>query len=97
MPNRFEQVDTPQPDALNLILALAAGQPMGRVVIPGSALPGTAPGDIDSGLLPPVDAFRAAVKLANEMKLAVVVIDTAALWQSEWGVLYREDVDDAAG
>jgi hypothetical protein len=32
------------------------------------------------------DAFRA--HLANEVKAAVVVVDTDHLWQDEWGVLY---------
>ena len=39
--------------------------------------------------LPAKDAFRAAIHLANEVKLAVVVVDPDALWQSEWGDLFR--------
>ena len=37
---------------------------------------------------------RGAVKLANELKLAIVVADPDGLWKKEWGELYREQ-DDA--
>jgi hypothetical protein len=37
-----------------------------------------------------VEAFRAAVRLANEIRAPIVVEDPQGLWQDEWGVLYRE-------
>ena len=94
MPNRFEQVDSAEPDAINLILTQTASGQDGRVLIPASALEGGRAKDIDSGELPAVDAFRSAVKLANEMKLAVVVIDPGKVWHAKWGELYRRE-DDA--
>jgi hypothetical protein len=39
--------------------------------------------------MPAKDAFRAAIRLANEIKAAIVVVDPDALWQPEWGDLYR--------
>jgi hypothetical protein len=42
-----------------------------------------------SDKMPAKDAFRSAVKLANEIKAAIVVHDPAAQWQAEWGDLYR--------
>jgi hypothetical protein len=98
--NRFEQVDEPQPDALNLVLTQTPSGQDGRVVILASALSGegAAAGtpasqvkDIDSGALPAVDAFRSAVKLANELKLAVVVVDPDRVWHANWGELFRDE------
>ena len=43
----------------------------------------------------PTDALSAAVKLANELKLAIVIVDPDKVWKKEWGELYRDDgVDD---
>ena len=36
------------------------------------------------------DAFRSAVLLANKIKAPLVVVDPDCLWQTEWGLLYRE-------
>jgi hypothetical protein len=38
-----------------------------------------------------VDAFRSAIRLANEIKAPIVVEDAQGLWQDDWGVLYREE------
>ena len=46
-----------------------------------------------SGELPAVDSFRSAVKLANEMKVAVVVLDPEDVWKKDWGELYRPVAD----
>jgi hypothetical protein len=89
--NRFEQVDEIQPDALNLVLAQTGSGQDGRIVVPGSALESADAKDIDSGVMPAVDAFRSAVKLANELKLAIVVIDKGKIWRRAWGELYRDD------
>jgi hypothetical protein len=39
--------------------------------------------------LPAKDAFRSAVKLANELKAPLVVADPDNVWDAEWGTLYR--------
>ena len=38
---------------------------------------------------PDRDALASAVKLANEFKLAIVVVDPDNGWKKEWGDLYR--------
>lgn len=93
--NRFEQVDEEQPDALNLSLRQTPEGQIGRVRVPVSALDGL-PGGVDSGDLPARDAFRGAIRMANELKLAIVVIDPDGVWQDEWGDLSRW-TDEAGG
>jgi hypothetical protein len=94
--NRFEQVDDLQYDALNLSFAQTSEGQTGRVRVPQSAAEGKLPGGVDSGDVPARDAFRGAIKLANELKLAIVVIDPDSVWHDEWGDLYREsDVGNA--
>jgi hypothetical protein len=96
--NRFEQVDEPQADALNLVLAKRdADKAVGQVLCPASATAGRLPRDYDSGEMPAVEAFRATVKLANELKVAVVVLDPDAVWHKEWGDLFRDEEAPAAG
>ena len=46
--------------------------------------------------IPPKDALSGAVRLANELKLAIVVADPDSVWKNEWGELYRGQ-DDAEG
>jgi len=92
MPNRFEQVDELQDDALNLSFAQTSEGQIGRVRVPASAVQGKLPGGVDSGEVPARDAFRGAIKLANDLKLAIVVLDPDGVWQAEWGELYRDDV-----
>jgi hypothetical protein len=88
--NRFEQVDELQDDALNLSLAQTTEGQTGRVRVPQSAVEGKLPGGVDSGDVPARDAFRGAVKLANDLKLPIVVIDPDDIWQKEWGELFRD-------
>lgn len=95
--NRFEQVDEIQPDALNLILSQTGDGQDGAIHVPIAAMAMKLPKPIDSGAMPAKDAFRAAVKLANDMKLAVVVIDKDGVWNKEWGELYRHDDSAEAG
>ena len=87
--NRFEQVDEIQPDAITLTFSKDGDQATGVVIFPASASAGRFTEDRISDPLPPVDCFRSAVKLANEMKVAVVVMDPLAVWDKEWGDLYR--------
>jgi hypothetical protein len=73
--NRFEQVDEIQPDAITLSLGRSGTGEVGSVIFPASASGGRFSEDRVSGELPAMDSFRSAIRLANEMKVAVVVID----------------------
>ena len=89
--NRFEQVDEPQPDAITLSLSARDGEIFGRVSCPAGLAGGQLVNDFVSDEMAPVDAFRSAIRLANEIKAPIVVEDGQGLWQENWGVLYRED------
>jgi hypothetical protein len=86
--NRFERVDAIQPDALTLSLAKQHDRDVGIVILPASASNGRFSEDKISDPLPVRDSFRSAVHLANEMKVAIVVLDPHGLWNQEWGELY---------
>jgi len=88
--NRFEQVDEVQLDAITLCLVKDEDQESGVVVFPASASGGRLTQDRVSDKLPAQESFRSAIKLANEMKLALVVMDPAAIWNPVWGDLYRD-------
>ena len=87
--NRFEQVDEKQDDAITLTLWKADDSMYGTVTIPAALSAGQLSADMTTDKMPLKDAFRGAIRIGNEMKAAVVVIDPAALWQAEWGDLYR--------
>jgi len=89
MANRFERVDEVQPDAITLSLSRSGTGEVGSVIFPASASGGRFSEDKISGELPAVDSFRSAVKLANEMKVAIVVLDPENVWKKDWGELYR--------
>lgn len=89
--NRFEQVDEPQPDAITLSLSARDGETFGRISCPAELAGGHLVNDFVSDEMAPVEAFRSAVRLANEIRAPIVVEDTQGLWQDDWGVLYRED------
>ncbi len=91
--NRFEQVSEVQPDAITLSLSRSATGEVGAVILPAVASGGRLSEDKISGELPAIDLFRSAIKLANEMKLAIVVMDPEGVWKKEWGELYTP-VDD---
>ena len=86
--NRFERVDEVQSDALTLSLAKRDEQEVGVVIFPASASNGRFSEDKISDSLPARDSFRSAVRLANEVKLAIVVLDPDGVWNPEWGDLY---------
>jgi hypothetical protein len=86
--NEFEKVDTVQPDAITLELVAQDGVQFGVVHCPASASGGRLPKDYKSQPMPGKEAFRAAVKLANDMKVAITVIDSQELWPAEWGALF---------
>ena len=46
--------------------------------------------------IPPKDALSGAVRLANDLKLPIVIHDPDGVWKKEWGELYRVD-DDGEG
>ena len=91
--NRFEQVDEVQSDAKTLGLSHRDGEPCGTVTCPAGLTGGQEAAALADVLatdrMPAKDAFRAAIRLANEIKAAIVVVDPDALWQPEWGDLYR--------
>jgi hypothetical protein len=87
--NRFEQVDERQDDAITLSLWKQGEEDVGSVDVPASVSRGRLVNDSVSDSLPIKDAFRAAVRIANEVKAPIVVIDPDNLWQAEWGTLYR--------
>jgi hypothetical protein len=88
--NRFEQVDEIQADAVTLSLVKDGDKAAGVVIFPASASNGRLVQDSVSGELSPQDSFRSAVKLANEMKVAIVVMDPQGIWDPQWGDLYRD-------
>jgi hypothetical protein len=88
MPNRFEQVDETQPDAITLILEQRGDGRWAKVHCPASAHEALQK-DSTSESMAPKDALASAVKLANELKLAIVVVDPDGGWKKEWGELYR--------
>ena len=96
MPNRFEQVDELQLDCITLVLEQRSDGQWARVHLPASALAGQLQTNMTSPDMAPLDALTNAVKLANEVKLAIVVVDRDAIWKKEWGDLYRWE-DEAAG
>ncbi len=87
--NRFEQVDEVQPDAITIAFSKEGDEEKGVVVFPASASNGRLAEDRVSDPLAPVDAFRSAIKLANEMKVAIVVLDPQGVWKADWGDLYQ--------
>jgi hypothetical protein len=89
--NRFEQVDEPQADAITLSLAKKDGDAKGKILCPAAVSGGRLPTDMTSEERSSVEAFRAAIRLANEIKAPVVVMDPDQVWQAEWGDLYRQD------
>ena len=98
MANRFEQVDEPQIDAISVVMEQRSDGRWAYVHCPTSAVSGRLPRDYRSEDLAPVVALENAVKLANELKVAIVVVDRDAIWQPSWGELYRwEDEEGDPG
>ncbi|MBR0694745.1 hypothetical protein [Bradyrhizobium lablabi] len=87
--NRFEQVSEVQPDAITLVLKRDNDGAAGSIVFPATASGGRLSTDQISSNLPAQDAYRGAIRLANDMKVAIVVCDPDGVWKSEWGELYQ--------
>jgi hypothetical protein len=90
MVNRFEQVDEVVADAVTVILAHAQDRPWATVVCPKSAHKSLAADRLTEPMAPN-DALSGAVRLANQLKIAIVIQDPDGVWKSEWGELYRDD------
>jgi hypothetical protein len=41
--------------------------------------------------MPAQDAFSGAVRLANQLKIAIGVPEPDGVWKKEWGELYRDE------
>ena len=92
--NRFEQVDEPQSDAINLTLIQRSDGPVGVVHCPKTAAPDRLPADLTTPEIPVQDAVVGAISLANAKKIPIVVIDRDSIWRSEWGDLWRYQEED---
>jgi hypothetical protein len=90
MANRFEQVDEVVGDAINFILAQRSDGQWATVVCPMSAHASLTMDRVTEPM-PPNDALSGAVRLANQLKIPIVVIDPDGVWKKEWGELYRDD------
>jgi hypothetical protein len=90
MANRFEQCDEPVDDAISVILQQRADGQWAKVYCPMRLRPEPSAHEMSESL-PPRDALSSAVKLANELKLAIVVVDPDGVWKKEWGELYRDE------
>jgi hypothetical protein len=93
MANRFEQVDEVVEDAITIALEQRGDGQWARVYCPKSGHPSLMVDRI-SEPIPPKDALSGAVRLANQLKLAIVVVDPNGVWKKEWGELYRESEDE---
>ena len=95
MANRFEQVDDVVADGITIVLAQRPDGQWAKVVCPKSAHDSLTVDRVTEPM-PPKDALSGAVRLANQLKLAIVVVDPDGVWKPEWGALYRWQ-DDAEG
>jgi hypothetical protein len=87
--NRFEIVDEPQSDAITLALWKADGESLGSVTCPAALTGGQFASDITAGPGSAKEAFRHAIKIANEFRAPIVVMDPDGVWNAEWGELYH--------
>ena len=88
--NRFEQVDESQEDAITLSLTVRDGESYGTILCPAGVTAGRLKESVTSAEMSGVEAFRSAIRLANEIKAPIVVVDPDRVWKEEWGELYRE-------
>jgi hypothetical protein len=88
MANRFEQVDEVVGDAITIVLEQRPDGQWAKVVCPKTAHESFAADRVTEPMAPK-DALSGAVRLANKMKLAIVVLDPDGVWKTEWGELYR--------
>ena len=77
--NRFEQVDEPPTDAITLKLSERGGEAFGHVLCPADLAGGHLVNDFVSDELAAKEAFRTAIRLANEIRAPIVVEDKAGV------------------
>lgn len=87
--NRFEKVDEVQDDAITLEIAPGGEPEMARVHVPPAEEKAEVSVQKSSEPLPKIDAFRGAIKLANTLRMPVVVMGDENFWDTTWGDLYR--------
>ena len=92
MANRFEQVDEVVADAITIVLEQRPDGQWAKVVCPKTAHESFAADRVTEPMAPK-DALSGAVRLANKLKLAIVVLDPDGVWKKEWGELYRWQED----
>jgi hypothetical protein len=90
MANRFEQVDEVVRDAVTIVLSQRADGQWATVVCPKSAHESLTADRVTEPMATQ-DAFSGAVKLANQLKIAIVVQDLDGFWKQKRGELYRDD------
>jgi hypothetical protein len=90
MTNRFEQVDQVVGDAVTVVLSQRADGQWATVVCPKSVHESLTADRVTEPMAPQV-ALSGAVKLANQLKIAIVVQDPDGVWKKESGELYRDD------
>lgn len=90
MANRFEQVDEIVADAVTIVLSQGADGQRARVFCPKSAHESLTADRVTEPMAPK-DALSGAVRLANQLKIAIVVQDPDGVWKKEWGELYRDE------
>ena len=86
--NRFDRVARPDPACVTVTIGEAAGRPTGEVEGPapeGACAPSIRFGQ--DGSLTAHQALAVGCHLANQLDVAVVVIDEGGRWQSDWGRL----------
>jgi hypothetical protein len=90
MANRFEQVDEVVGDAVTIVLSQTPEGQWAKVFCPRSAHESLTVDRVTEPMAPK-DALSGAVKLANQLKIAIVVQDPDGVWKPEWGELYRDE------
>ena len=90
MANRFEQVDEVVGDAVTIVLSQRADGQWATVFCPKSAHESLAADRVTEPMAT-TDALSGAVRLANQLKIALVVHDPDGVWKLEWGELYRDE------
>ncbi len=85
MANRFEQVDEVVADAITIVLSQQTDGQWAKVYCPRTAHASLAVGPDQRAGPAQGRALRGAVKLANQLKLAIVVADPDGVWKNGMG------------
>jgi hypothetical protein len=90
MANRFEPVDEVVGDSVTSVLSQRADGRWATVVCPKSAHESLNADRVTEPMAPKL-AFSGAVRLANQLEIAIVAQDPDGVWKPEWGELYRDE------